>query len=233
MPDWKKLVHERLNQRSCGADIEPEVTEELAHYLEDCYEAGLGDGLAQHDAVERALAEVRNWPRLARDIKFAREGGEMLRQRIQMLWMPGVVAAILTAGVSIAAGRVASTLLAGPRMAILVYAGWLLILASIGALAAYWSRRAGGSIANRAAAALIPAATIVAALGSLVTNPELKMALIASVFTPADLPILRVLLAIGNSVVGGILLPAIALLMGALPFLRGDSAGNSLRVGTA
>jgi hypothetical protein len=150
-----------------------------------------------------------------------------------MLWMPGVVAAILTAGVSIAAGRVASTLLAGARIAILVYAGWLLILAGIGALAAYWSRRAGGSIANRTAAALIPAATIVAALGSLVTNPELKMALIASVFTPADVPILRVLPAIGNSVIGGILLPAIALLMGALPFLRGDSAGNSLRVGAA
>ena len=157
----------------------------------------------------------------------------MLRQRIQMLWMPGVVAALLTVCLSIAAGRVASTLLAGPHMAIFVYGAWLLILAGIGAFAAHWSRRAGGSIANRTAAALFPAATIVAALGSLVTNPELKMVLIASVFTPADVPMLRVLPMIANSVVGGILLPAIALLAGALPFLREKSARSRLPAGAA
>jgi len=118
-------------------------------------------------------------------------------------------------------------------MAMVVYGGWLLILAGIGAFAAYWSRRAGGSIVNRTPGALFPAATIVAALGSLVTNPELKMALIASVFTPADVPILRVLPVIANSLVGGILLPAIALMVGALPFLREKSARNSLREGVA
>jgi hypothetical protein len=232
MRDWQKLVHEGLSQRRSGAQMKPEVTEELAHYLEDFYEGGLENGLAENEAVQRALAEVRNWPRLARDIKIAREGGEMLRQRIQMLWMPGVVAAILTVGVSVAAGRVASTFLAGPGMAIFVYGGWLLILAGIGAFAAFWSRRAGGSIANRAAAALIPAATIVAALGSLLTNPELKMGLIASVFTPAEVPILRMLPVIANSVVGGILLPAIALQAGALPFLSEKAVGNRLRGGT-
>ena len=77
----------------------------------------------------------------------------MLKQRIQTLWMPGLVAAILTLAVSIAVGRVASTLFAGPHMAMFVYGGWLLILTGIGAFAAYWSRRAGGSIANRTAAA--------------------------------------------------------------------------------
>lgn len=60
MPDWQELVHERLTQRRSGAEMEPEVTEELAHYLEDFYEAGLDNGLAEHKAVQRALAEVRN-----------------------------------------------------------------------------------------------------------------------------------------------------------------------------
>ena len=233
MRDWQKLVHERLTQRRSGEETEPEVTEEVAHYLEDFYEAGLDNGLMEHEAAERALGEVRNWPRLARDIKFARGGAEMLRQRIQMLWMPGVVAATLTVGVSIVAGRVASTFHAGPHAAMFVYGGWLLILTGIGAFAAYWSRRAGGSIANRAAAALFPAATIVAALGSLVTNPELKMGLIASVFTPAEVPMLRILPVIANSVLGGILLPAIALLAGALPFLNEKAVGNGPRGGTA
>jgi hypothetical protein len=39
MPDWQMLVHERFAHQCCGAEIEPEVTEELAHYLEDSYAA--------------------------------------------------------------------------------------------------------------------------------------------------------------------------------------------------
>lgn len=227
MPDWQKLVHERLAQRRTGAEMDPEVTEELAHYLEDLYEAGLDNELTEHEAVQRALAEVRNWPRLARNIKFAREGGEMLKQRIQTLWMPGLVAAILTVTVSVAVERLASPLLARRPMVLFVYGGWLLILTGIGALAAYWSRSASGSIANRTTAALFPAATIVAALGSLITNPELKIAVIASVFSPGEAQISRILPVIANSVVGGILLPAIALLAGALPFLRPNSEAGT------
>ena len=232
MPDWQKLVHESLIQcRSC-AEMEPEVAEELAHYLEDIYEAGLNSGLAEHEAAQRALAEVRNWPRLARNIRFARDGGEMLKHRIQTLWMPGLVAAILTAAVSIAANRLASIPLAGPRIATFVYVGWLLILAVIGAFAAAWSRREGGSIANRTVAALFPAATILAALGSLLTNPELKIVVVASVFSPGEMRILPILPVIANSVVGGILFPAVALLAGAMPFLRGKSVEMNLHAGT-
>jgi hypothetical protein len=226
MLDWQKLVHERLTHRRSGEEMEPEVTEELAHYLEDFYQAGLDGGLAEHEAAQRALAKVRNWPRLARNIKFARLGGEMLKHRIQTLWTPGLVAAILTVAVSITVNREASTLLAARHRAMFVYSGWLLALMGIGAFAAYWSRRAGGSIPNRTAAALFPAAMILAALSSLITNPELKMAVIASVFSPSDAPILRILPVIANSVVGGILLPAIALLAGALPFLREKSVGT-------
>ncbi len=233
MPDWQQLVHERLTQRRSGAEMEPEVTEELAHYLEDFYQAGLDNGLAEYDAARRALAEVRNWPRLARNIKFARNGGEMLKQRIQTLWMPGFVAAILTLAVSIAVNRVGSTLFTGPHTAMFVYGSWLMILAGIGALAAGWSRRAGGSIANRTAAALIPAATFLAALGSLLTNPELKIAAMASVFSPGEVRISPILPVIANSVVGGILFPAVALLAGALPFLRGKPLGGKLRAGAA
>jgi hypothetical protein len=233
MPDWQELVHQRLTQRRLGAEMELEVTEELAHYLEDFYEAGLENGLAEYEAAQRALAEVRNWPRLARNIKLARDGGEMLKQRIQTLWMPGLVAAILTLAVSITANRAASTLFAGPHKAMFVYGGWLLILTGIGAFAAFWSRSAGGSIANRTAAALFPAATILAALGSLLTNPELKIVVIASVFSPGDVRISPILPVIANSVVGGILLPAVALLGGALPFLRGKPVEGKLRAGGA
>jgi hypothetical protein len=233
MRDWQELVHERLTQRRSGAEMEPEVTEELAHYLEDFYEGGLKNGLTEYEAARRALGEVRNWPRLARNIQFAREGGEMLKQRIQTLWMPGFVATILTLGVSIAVNRVGSIPFAGPHMGLFVYGGWLLTLAGIGASAAYWSRRAGGSIGNRAAAALFPATTIVGALGALVTNPDMKTAVLASVFSPGEVRISGTLPVIANSVVAGLLLPVAALLAGALPFLRGKAVGRNLRAGTA
>jgi hypothetical protein len=233
MPDWQELVHERLTQRRSGAAMEPEVTEELAHYLEDTYEAGLRKGLAEHEAAERAIAEVRNWPRLARNIQCAREGEEMLKQRIQTLWMPGLAAAILTVAFSIAVDRVPSTLFAGPHAAMFVYGGWLLILMGIGALAAGWSRAAGGSIANRMAAALLPAVLILAALGAHVTNPEMRMAGLASIFSPSEVRIAGILPRMANNLVGGILLPGIALLAGALPFLRGKAVGRNLRAGTA
>lgn len=233
MPDWQELVRERLTELPSGEEMELEVTEELAHYLEDFYEAGLDNGLGEYEAAERALAEVRNWPRLARNIKFARDGGEMLKQRIQTLWMPGLVAAILTLAVSIAANRIVSTPLAGPHRAMFVYGGWLLILTGIGAFGACWSRLAGGSVANRVAAALFPAATILAALGSLITNPELKMVVIASVFSPGEVRISPILPIIADRVVGGILLPAVALLAGALPFLRGKPGAGNQRAGTA
>lgn len=233
MRDWQKLVRERLALRRSGAEMEPEVTEELAHYLEDFYEAGLDKGLAETEAARRALAEVGNWPRLARKIQFAREGGEMLKQRIQTLWMPGFVAAILTVAVSIAVSRVGSIPFGGAHMATFVYGGWLLILVVIGAFAALWSRRAGGSIANRTAAALLPAAMLLATLGAHVTNPEMKMAGLASIFSPGELQISGVLPRIANNVVGGILLPGIALLAGALPFLRGKAEGRNLRAGAA
>jgi hypothetical protein len=233
MPNWQKLVHERLIQLRSGAEMEPEVTEELAHYLEDCYEGGIHKGLGEYEAAQHALAEVRNWPRLARNIKLARDGGEMLKQRIQTLWMPGVVAAVLTLGASLAVNRVASPLYGRPHMAMFVYGSWLMILAGIGAIAACWSRRAGGSIANRTVAALFPAATILAALASLLTNPELNIAVIASVFSPGEVRISGILPVMANSVASGILLPSVALLAGARPFLREKPAVGNLRAGTA
>lgn len=228
MPDWQKFFQERFTERCSRAETEPEVTEELAHHLEDLYEARLAEGLTEYQAVQRALAEVRNWPRLARNIKLAREGGEMLKQRIQTMWIPGLVTAILTVAASVAVGRATSTLLAERPMALFVYGGWLLILTGIGALAAYWSRRAGGSIGYRTTAALFPAATLLAAIGSLLTNPELKISVIASVFSPGEVQILPMLPVIANSVVCGIFLPTAALLAGALPFLRVNGVAGTL-----
>jgi hypothetical protein len=214
MPDWQKLVNQRFAARRSGAEIEPEVTEELAHHLEDVCEAGRQAGLSHEESALRAWAEVKNWSRLARKINQARGGTEMLKQRIQRLWLPGIVPMILAMGilcVGLRAGLNPRTVEISPRVPALLYLAWLLILPGMGALAAYWSRRAGGSVANRAAAALFTALTMIAIFLAV---------MILTVFADDHMKTSSIFMVLLSNTVGGILLPAVALLAGAWPFLR-------------
>jgi hypothetical protein len=224
MLNWQKLVHDRFAQLRFGAEIEPEVTEELGHFLEDPYEAALNNGLAEQEAAVRALAEVRNWARLARKIKLARGGEEMIKQRIQAMWLPGLAATIASLVLPMGVGFVADQVYAAPRAAMFVYDAWLVMMAGIGALAAYWSRRAGGSKFSRVTAALLPAGVLFVVI---------VIVLVASLITLNHPPASMTLAGMARSMVRAVLLPAAALLAGALPFLRGKSAEAWLRVDAA
>jgi hypothetical protein len=229
MRDWEQLVRDRLAHGKQHDAIEQEVVEELGHHLEDLFEAGGEKGLSEKESMERAWAEVKNWPRLARKINQARGGTEMLKQRICALWLPGIVPMTLAMAMLLVAlrlGRQPRMTEISPRISVFIYIVWLLILPAIGACAAYWSRRAGGSVANRAAAALFTVATMVAILSTLVC-----LGLLADHSMKASGAFIL------HSSVGGVLLPAIALLIGALPFLRKSSPQrqtmvDNLRVGT-
>src|SRR5579863_1254162 len=91
MPDWNQLVIDRLARSRRGAQIEPDVAEELAHHLEDVCEAGLQAGYSRQESTQNALKEVKSWTRLARQIQEERGGNIMLKQRIQTLWLPALV----------------------------------------------------------------------------------------------------------------------------------------------
>ena len=52
MPDWKKEIRERLAALRLAPTREAEIAEELAQYLEDCYEEMLANG-----STEEALAQ--------------------------------------------------------------------------------------------------------------------------------------------------------------------------------
>jgi cation transporter-like permease len=214
MRDWEQLIRDRLDRRNQPAMIEQEVAEELAYHLEDVFEACREKGLSEEESMGRAWAEVNNWPRLARKINEARGGKEMLKDRIMRMWLPGAVSMTLAMGILLTAlwvGRLPRMTEISPRISVYIYVAWLLILPVIGAFAAYWSRRAGGSVVNRAAAALFTVATMVAILSTLV-----YLGLLADhgIKSPRFLNVFL------SSTVGGILIPALALLLGALPFLR-------------
>jgi predicted permease len=68
MPDWKKEIRERLAELPLAPTREAEIVEELAQYLEDCYEELLANGETPEDACRTALAELNESGVLAREL---------------------------------------------------------------------------------------------------------------------------------------------------------------------
>ena len=101
---------------------------------------------------------------------------------------------------------------------LVIYWWWLLCLPLIGAIGAYWSRRTGGKLLERVLAASFPVLGLTCVMvvafctGSVIDRQPLSFRLVAFVVY----------------LLGWGILPGVALLLGALPFLRGD-AGESRR----
>lgn len=68
MPDWKKEIRERLATLRLAPMREAEIVEELAQYLEDCYEELLTDGATNEDALRTTLAQLNKSDLLAREL---------------------------------------------------------------------------------------------------------------------------------------------------------------------
>jgi hypothetical protein len=214
MPDWNQLVIDRLARSRRGAQIEPDVAEELAHHLEDVCEAGLQAGYSRQESTQYALKEVRSWTRLARQIQEERGGKIMLKQRIQTLWLPALVNMTVAFTILLGGLMVANKPLRGPVMSSNprpVYLVWLILLPAMGGFAAYWSRRAGGSVATRATAALFPALTMLVTFFAILMH---------AIFVDHDTSSTNIFMQVAGSAAAAVILPAAALLAGASPFLR-------------
>jgi hypothetical protein len=105
--------------------------------------------------------------------------------------------------------------------AVIVHIPWLLGLFLIGAAATFLAWRIGASLAQQVIVALSPALVIGGAVNVL-------MALVVTVASigghrvhPIDF--------VGHFIVGWLVLPAIALLFGSLPFLRTETPGRDTR----
>jgi hypothetical protein len=211
MPDWQKLVRRQL----AGLALEPhehrEVVEELASHLQDTYAAFRGQGLAEDEAAQRALALAGDWNDLRRRIQAARIRKDTMTNRVTQLWLPG----LLTFTVSI--GLVALGQRLGPRPMFLhldkgtpilmFYTGWLFTLPLAGAIGAYLSKRAGGSLRMVLASSVFPVLPYAAVF---------LIAIPVGLVMGANLPDHMVARAIFSMVIGWILVPGAALLAGGL-----------------
>jgi hypothetical protein len=138
-----------------------------------------------------------------------------MNRRVKAFWIPGLVILILSLGLwpvlrwAFPMGLQFEISLR--RLFALVYPRWLLSLAALGALCAYWSRSAGGRVGERLVAALFPVFVqfVILSARLVVTLPRTAPRHWADLF---------------SGLLTWVLVPALAAVMGSLPFLRRTSA---------
>jgi len=148
MPDWHKLVCERLATLALDTDERAEIIEELAAHLDETFADLRHRGFGEQDAAQRCLSEVNDWRDLRRKIQTARRKESTMSNRVTQLWLPGLLtftlSMILLALTEIFGPKPWTTWGHNPPIA-LFYIPWLPSLPFVGALGAYLCHRAGGS----------------------------------------------------------------------------------------
>jgi hypothetical protein len=139
MPDWKKLVRERLSTLNLPPSAKNEVIAELAAHLEEIHERVRQTCVTDAVAVELTLQEIDNWRVLARNIRRAKSEGESMNYRTKSLLWP--LAAVTWLGASLSVMVLQRTDRLYPNL-ILFYLPWLATLPLVCAAAAYLAQRA-------------------------------------------------------------------------------------------
>ncbi len=216
MPDWTRLVRERLNLKGLSPEDQQQATAELASHLDDLCQEYRTQGLNESEARARALNEVTDWRTLARAIHRTKCEEEPMNRRSKQFWLPGMIN--LTIAMAILMFEVRMDLhphVYNTRFAdMMLYIPWLLALPFCGAFAAYLCRRAGGDRVARLVTASFPAAAYLGCFA---------LVLPIARFGPDHFVSWG---AVAVVVSGWVILPGAALLLGALPFLRTSTFGE-------
>lgn len=77
MPDWKKIVREKLGTLPLTNGRRDEVVEELAQQLESAYEEALAQGIHEQEAMRRSLAQFKDWEKLRSELFQSVEGARL------------------------------------------------------------------------------------------------------------------------------------------------------------
>jgi hypothetical protein len=211
MPDWEQFVEKHVSRRGLRGETRSEVIAELAAHLEESYDEARSRSLTEKAAVNFALQEAGDWRVLAVNIRRAKSQEGRMNRRTKTLWLPAVLSLL---GASLLL-MVLERLGFEPRevwvggFAMSLYWHWLIGLPAFGAVGAYLSQRAKGSIVARLAAGL---------------SPALVMLAVMSLILPWGLAIdgfhFFRLVAFGVGLANWVVIPAIALGIGVAPFLR-------------
>jgi hypothetical protein len=213
MPDWPKFVKDRLGSLGLDARREAEIIAELAGHYEDVCEDSADGGLPEDAALARVLEEVRNWKEFRREIRCAELGEGAMNHRTKSVWLPGFVTGALAWGLY----RLLELLGVHPRILavtsppLMFFLPWMLALPLLGALGAFGSRRAGGNLREMVLAGMFP---VLAMTVLLVVLMPVGLTIQAIVGKPT--PLSLVLSGFVNMLLGWVVIPGAALLLGVL-----------------
>jgi hypothetical protein len=215
MADWNKVVRERLGLVDLTPAEQKEIIAELAGHLDDLYEQSRRQGMSESQAVRRTTDEISNPARLARTIRRAKHQEENMNDRTKHLWLPGfasLIAATVLLVLEIRLG-IRDSFIHLP-LAMTAIFPWLANMLLSGGVAAYLSRRGGGTRLARLTSALFPAGAFFLCF-CLVFVARLS---------EAD-PFIS-LPAFAIAACNWVLVPGVALVLGALPFLGEQPASE-------
>jgi hypothetical protein len=235
MPDKQRLLKERLGNLGLGPRRQEEILRELGEHLEDHAAALEARGLTSDEAARRAVDVVPDWSKLRIEILSAEteETSMDMNYRTKVFWLPAMCALAISSGL-LAVFQHAGLMprfywfsgQPGTYPFFAFYVPWLIALPVVGAVAAFWSQLAGGKALYRMLAALAPSLGI---LGFFLIGPFIALLIRMVMAVHYHRPISFFLT--GFSLVqfiygflilfaNWVLLPAIALFIGAAPFLR-------------
>ena len=171
MPDWQELVRRRLSGLAFDAEQKDEVHAELASHLEESYESLCTQGVPDHAAVKKALAEVTDWNKLQQQIEMARQKVNTMTPRTSRLLLPSLVTLLVAMTMIPVLERLGLNPVVfflrrsnGQEQAFPVYTVWLMLLPFVGALGASLSSRAGGTRHTIIVSGIFPALAFFAVL---------------------------------------------------------------------
>ena len=222
MPDWQKVVREQLAGSKAGHQEQEEaaVVAELADHLEETFESFCREGMSEQEATCRALAQVTDWNALRRKIRIARKKEDNMEPRVTRFWLPGLLGFALAMILEVVSYRFDShplvlSLDRGTPI-LRLHTSWIFALLLVGAIAAYLSRRAGGTLRTSLLSSIFPAlpfaAVFLVAIPGLVVGHPIAYGIVAETIL--------------YMVLGWVLAPAIALLTGGLFVQRFLSGGS-------
>lgn len=225
--DWRQETRRKLADSKLTREEREEISRELAGYLEDlCADAPDLDELT---VAQCAAAELHEDQHLGATLYHARKENAMrLNDRTKRFWFPGMSMLLASAGflaiLQVAGFRpyfVTLWLRGGPATPhglgwpLMLYLPWLCFLPFLGAAGTYWSRRAGGGAAVQAMAGFFCAFVFLAIFVTVLLFAFVIGGITGNVSEPQTLSP-----EFAGAVMSWIVIPALALMLGVLPFLR-------------
>lgn len=216
MRDWMQEVRRRILDLELPADVKEDVIAELAAHLEDTEDdAGCAHELCEH-------FDEGQWRSLKRAIRRAKNEEGIMNSRTKKLWLPAmanltVYTILLYIGAFCFDDRVWTPRLSPASHSPLpLFHPWLVILPMCGAVGALLAKRWDAPLGSRLIAGLAPSLVWLAVF-----------TIMTAVFVCAPgyfhgFPMSQVAVA----AFGWILVPAMLLLLGTVPFLRTARAQN-------